>query len=92
MCSRSSAALGFADRLLKEAGNEPAKWIDRGYHLALARGPSEQERAAGVEFVAAQLEERKRRSKDAAADEVRRQALADWCQVIFSLNEFLYVD
>ena len=28
----------------------------------------------------------------AAADETRRQSLADWCQALFSLNEFIYID
>ena len=25
-------------------------------------------------------------------DEIRRQALTDYCQVLFGLNEFIYVD
>lgn len=81
-------ASDFAGRLIKEQGNEPANWIDRGYQLALGRLPSESERAASLEFVQKQIEDRTRRAPDTA----QRQALADLCQAWFSLNEFLYID
>ncbi len=87
-----SVSLDFADRLLKEAGSEPAQWIERGYQLALARAPSEQERTSALAFVEGQLQERKKRAAQAPVEEIRLQSLADLCQTIFSLNEFLYVD
>lgn len=87
-----SVSLDFADRLLKEAGTEPAQWIERGYQLALARAPSESERAAALTFVEGQLQERQKREAKTPVEETRRQSLADLCQAIFSLNEFLYVD
>jgi hypothetical protein len=82
----------FADRLLKEMGNNPAQWIERGYRLALARSPSDNERKATLAFLDVQTAERKKRAPQASDDEIRRQALADLCQAIFSLNEFIYVD
>jgi hypothetical protein len=85
-------SIEFADRLLKEAGADPAEWIDRAYQLALARSPSENERNASRSFVEQQLTERQKRSPQAQGDEIRRQAMADLCQAIFSLNEFLYID
>jgi hypothetical protein len=85
-------AFDFADRLLKDAGAEPATAIERAYELALARLPSVQEREAALAFVLVQFEERKKRAGETSAEEIRRQSLADLCQTIFSLNEFLYVD
>src|SRR5262249_28483965 len=85
-------AIDFAERLIKEVGNDPAQWIERGYLLALARAAGETERQATAAFLEAQMQERKKRAPEAAADVISRQALADLCQAIFSLNEFLYVD
>ncbi len=87
-----TAALDFAERLLKEADSQPDKCIDRGYQLALHRSPSETERLASMEFLEMQIKERTSRDPKSSADEPRRRALADWCQILFSLNEFLYID
>jgi hypothetical protein len=87
-----SVSLDFADRLIKEIGPEPAKCIEEAYSLALARSPSDKERSAALSFLELQLESRKERDSKASVEETRRQALADFCQAIFSLNEFLYVD
>lgn len=85
-------SLELADRLLKEAGNDPARWIERGFQLTLTRSPSKSERDASGAFVELQRTERQKRSPQAPAVEVQRQALADLCQALFSLNEFLYID
>jgi hypothetical protein len=85
-------ACDFADRLLKEAGHEPAQWIERGWQLALARPPADNEREAALAFIAGQMQERMKRAPQGSAEEVRRQSLADLCQTIFSLNEFFYID
>ena len=76
----------------KEAGGDPAGWIERAYQLALGRPPSETERDAGVEFLDAQTRGAAEPRPEGPADEIRRQALADFCQALFGLNEFLYVD
>jgi hypothetical protein len=85
-------SLEFADRLLKEGGSDPDRWIETGFQLALARVPTDKEREACRAFVEQQRTERQKRSPEAPADEVQRRALADLCQAIFSLNEFLYID
>jgi mono/diheme cytochrome c family protein len=85
-------SLEFADRLLKDAGSDPAQWIERGFQLALARAPSKTERDASRAFVELQRTERRKRAPQTAANEIQREALADLCQALFSLNEFLYVD
>jgi hypothetical protein len=41
----------FADRLRREAGNDPAKQIDLAYRLALARPPRPSETAAMLDFL-----------------------------------------
>ena len=50
------------------------------------------ERGAGVEFLALQNRERSARDPKQPRDKSRRQALTDYCQVLFGLNEFIYVD
>jgi hypothetical protein len=87
-----TASLDFADRLMKEGAAEPTRWIDRGFQLALGRSPSESERATGLAFLEVQIRERQNRDAQKPVEEIRRAALADLCQALFSLNEFLYVD
>jgi hypothetical protein len=87
-----TASLDFADRLIKEAGSERTNWIDRGFQLALGRAPSETERSAALAFLEVQIKERQNRENQMPAEEIRRRALADLCQALFSLNEFLYID
>ena len=85
-------ATDFARRLFAEAGENPAACVDRGFRLALARPPTEPEREASVAFIERQVERRAARDASRPPDEIRRQALADFCQALFSLNEFIYVD
>lgn len=82
----------FADRLLKEGGSETAQWVDLAFRLTLARAPRDNERIASAAFLERQIRERQQRSPETPVDEIRRQALADFCQAVFSLNEFIYVD
>ena len=74
-------AADFADRLGRDA--DP---VGRAYRLAFARPPTAAERAAGVEFLAQRERDRGGRG------DPRRDALADYTQVLFGLNEFIYVD
>src|SRR5204862_4512201 len=41
----------FAERLQRDAGNDPAKQVERGFRLAFGRGPTEQEKGVAVEFI-----------------------------------------
>ena len=56
------------------------------------RLPDETECAVSREFIERQIQERTMRSKQPSEDEIRRKALADFCQALFSLNEFIYID
>ena len=78
--------------LLAEGGTAPEDWIDRGFRLALSRPPTDAERAASVRFLEGQLERRGARAPGQAPEELRLRALTDFCQALFGLNEFLYVD
>ena len=80
----------FAERLLKEANNEMPAAIEQSYRLALGRVPLLDERVASTDFVAAR--EKARGDRGLPAANARLEGLADFCQVIFGLNEFLYVD
>jgi hypothetical protein len=85
-------AADFAARLLKESGSDPASCVESAYRLAFSRAPTQAEQTAGVEFLAAQERERSSRQPKAAPAEIRHVALTDYCQVLFGLNEFIYVD
>ena len=74
-------AADFADRLARDG--DP---VGRAYRLAFARPPSAAERAAGVDFLAQRERDR------AGRGDPKRDALADYAQVLFGLNEFIYVD
>ncbi|HEX4130646.1 MAG TPA: PSD1 and planctomycete cytochrome C domain-containing protein [Pirellulales bacterium] len=82
-----SYADAFARRLLADRPNDPAAAITRGYQLALGRAPSADELRRSQAFVAAQAKAYtdEKRSK---ADEL---AWSDFCQVLFCLNEFIYI-
>jgi hypothetical protein len=85
-------AADFARRLLSESGTKPEDWVTDGYRLALARAPTESERLASMQFLQSQLEHRAVREKSLSPQETRLRAVTDYCQALFSLNEFMYVD
>ncbi len=73
----SARAREFAARLRKIGGDNPAAWVADGWQIALGRAPSQAERSRAL----AMLDE---------PDKTR--ALADFCLMLFNLNEFIYVD
>ena len=85
-------AINFADRIGKEAGADSAAQARLAWRLALGREPSAGELESGIAFINAQLRERTSRKPDDAKDSLQKLALADFCQTIFALNEFIYVD
>src|SRR5262249_46349953 len=85
-------ASDLALRLLAESGGAPEHLIARGFLLAISRPPSDAERRASVEFFETQLKRRAANRPSSAPEEIRLRALTDFAQVLFSLNEFIYVD
>jgi mono/diheme cytochrome c family protein len=98
-------AARFAARLQKEAGEDPARRMDRAWQLAFNRSPTEQESADALNFLSGQVEHLKKmadresaqtkkdeKAKPAAKPTPELQALTDLCQALLISNEFLYVD
>jgi hypothetical protein len=81
----------FADRILKEAGDDRQAAARHAFSVALARSPTESELEAAREFLVTQRKARQSR-ENMSETEATRASLADLCQAIFGLNEFLYVD
>jgi mono/diheme cytochrome c family protein len=70
-------ALALARRVEKEANSsDPAQLVRRAYLLSLGRAPRESETRDAVEFIG-------------SGDPL---ALADFCQAVLALNEFVYVN
>ena len=81
-----SAADGLAERARKTVGNTGPSAIDYCFTVALSRKPSADDVARFTSFLAA-------REQAAAGDDAKHKAaLADACQLMFCLNEFIYVD
>jgi hypothetical protein len=84
-------AADFATRLAAEAGSDIQACVERAYQLALGRHPTPPELATSAQFIEAQNTRRRERDK-LAGTAASREAFTDYCQVLFNLNEFLYVD
>jgi hypothetical protein len=78
----------FARRLTPAAERSLAEVAAKGYLAALGRRPTEGESADAVAF----LEQQTTSYQGKKRPEARELALADFCQVLMSLNEFVYVD
>ena len=83
-------AMDFAGRVANEAGAQPEAQVRLAWRLALGRGPSTDELGSATAFINAQIRQRSTRDPDKTDPE--QLALADLCQAIFALNEFIYVD
>ena len=73
-----AAAYGLAKRATGDGKSTDAEVVSRAYQIALCREPTKDELADALAFL------------KGAAD--RETALADLCQVLFCLNEFLYAE
>jgi hypothetical protein len=62
--------------------------IREAYQITLSRFPTEIELAQWLEFLAHDMAD----YESAGRDDARQLALANFCQMLLSLNEFLYVD
>jgi hypothetical protein len=76
----------FARRLKKEAGEQTKTQVQLAWRLAFARDPLPNELEASTSFIEAQSTRRSQAPKSAEL------ALADFCQMVFAMNEFIYVD
>ncbi|MCE9568064.1 MAG: PSD1 and planctomycete cytochrome C domain-containing protein [Planctomycetes bacterium] len=74
------AAHGFARRVLTDAKITDDEAVKLAYKMALCREPNAEELADALPFIKGK----------SGAD--RETAMADFCQVLFCLNEFLYAE
>ena len=78
------SARGLARRVLGAAPEDKTRGIQLAYEVAFARLPSASETERAREFLESML------LKEGADAEVA--AWADWCQVLFAANEFIYLE
>lgn len=94
-------AQDFAARVMREAGADLEKQVQRAWSLALARTPSMSDQQEAIEFIKAQTAHYKAEpaklekvsgppEKENAPAELL--GLAAFCHALMSSNEFLYVD
>ncbi|MBI1916627.1 MAG: PSD1 domain-containing protein [Planctomycetes bacterium] len=83
-----SWARGFARRIAPAELTPIETAVASGYRIALTREPTRQELADSVAFIKSQLAS----STAEGRKDAREHALADFCQVLMCLNEFVYVD
>lgn len=82
-------AAGMAGRIMAVASTDVDQGVTQGYRLALARNPTNEERRDGAAFVQAQTAAYRNSGKTQTAPLF---AWTDFCQVLFGLNEFAYVE
>jgi len=77
----------FADRVRREAGEDPAKQIDLAYRIALTRPPSDRELAVARDALRTQLASRSSR----VTERIEGWSLVDLTHVLLNVNEFVYL-
>ena len=82
----------LARRLQASAGAEVDAQIRSAFQLCLAREPARDELADARTFISAQVAARTQRDAKQPAAAAQHLALTDFCQSLFGLNEFIYVD
>ena len=81
------AASNFAKKITA-GGTDPGGLVARAYRTALGRAPSQAETADGAAFLASQTAAYTADKKPDA----QHLAVTDFCQAVFSLNEFIYAE
>jgi mono/diheme cytochrome c family protein len=79
----------FAERVLLDAGGDPAKQVRLLYRIALGREPDQQEREQLLAFLRKQ---QGYHSARAAGAEAGLMALTDLAHVVLNANEFVYLN
>ncbi len=77
-------ATQFAQRVITEAGLDATAQIRRAYRIALGREPRPRELENGRRFLGF--------ADDAKGEGIAVDGLTDFCHVLLTLNEFIYVD
>lgn len=80
-----AAAMSLAGKLETEANSQA---VMVGYQTVIGRAPSLREKQAILAFITKQVES----YREVGRNDARKLALADFAQVLFGLNEFVYVN
>ncbi len=88
MFLNSPQARQYAEGFARRLEGSPAAAVERGYWLAVGRGPEERERQLALAFLAQQADAYRREGRADAGYLAR----VDLCQALMSMNEFIYVD
>ncbi len=81
-------AANFASRVCPDAATQSDAVVREGYRIALGRAPDETELTNSTAFIDAQTAS----YVEAGNENPKAAAIQDFCQVLMSLNEFIYVD
>jgi hypothetical protein len=73
-----AAAIALAQRVLRETSNDRHKAVERAFQHVLSRPPTAEEFRATIDFL------------QSDTSRPLELALADFCQMLYCLNEFLY--
>lgn len=79
---------GAADSESTAQESELKPLVQRAFETSFARLPTSSEMEASIQFIESQTQARTERGEQDA----RAAALTDFCQSLFGLNEFIYVD
>ena len=82
----------LAGRLQAGAGPGADAQIQLAFQLCLGRAPAPDELTDARVFIAAQFAARAERDPKQSPAAAQRLALVDFCQSLFGLNEFIYID
>jgi len=82
----------FAERVQRSTAPQPEALARCAWSLAMSRDPTPAELESATGFIKARIEQRAAREPQRPGPETLRLALTDFCQALFSANEFLYVD
>ena len=64
----------------------PEKVVDSAYAIALSRPPTDAERQQMADFI------KKQAASYSADGKAMERAVADFCQLMLCLNEFIFID
>lgn len=83
-------AARFADRVVREVGEDRDAWIARAFWVALSREPSQSRIDAADRFLDRQMA--LLIDEGMPPERATREAMTDFCQILMNLSEFVYLD
>jgi hypothetical protein len=76
----------FAKRIQPSSSMSPEKVVDSAYAIALSRPPTDAERQQMADFI------NKQTASYGEDGKAMERAVADFCQLMLCLNEFIFID